>query len=304
MNDKILITTGDVNGIGPEVTIKALRALGRHDDIVLVSNRRVLEFYGGGDLACDVIEVPFEGQILPGKITAESGDFSFRALELACKLRPKAIVTAPIAKEAIQLAGHDFTGHTEILEHYLAHNGQKAEMLFAAGDFRVLLLTRHCALKDIVITQNLVVEKILRLVEFLPLRAPKLALCGLNPHAGENGLLGAEEKDIIIPAVEKLRALGVDITLPMPSDTLFIGAAEAYRSESKAPFDCYIAMYHDQGLIPMKVIAGKKAVNVTIGLDILRTSPCHGTAFDIAGRGVANPQSMIEAVSFALGGRQ
>ena len=304
MKDKILITTGDVNGIGPEVTIKALRALGRHDDVVLVSNRRVLEFYDGTDLACELLELPYDGVILPGKITAESGDFSFRAVELACKLRPKAIVTAPIAKEAIQLAGHNFSGHTEILQRYLAHDGQQAEMLFVAGGFRVLLLTRHCALKDIKITRKMIVEKIMRLVEALPKKSPRLALCGLNPHAGENGILGVEENEIIVPAVEDLHALGIDITRPQPSDTLFIGAAEAYRAGLALPYDCYVAMYHDQGLIPMKIIAGKKAVNVTIGLDVLRTSPCHGTAFDIAGQNIANPDSMIEAISFTLGGRQ
>ncbi len=301
MKDKILITTGDVNGIGPEVTIKALRALGRHDDVVLVSNRRVLEFYDGTDLACELLELPYDGAILPGKITAESGDFSFRAVELACKLRPKAIVTAPIAKEAIQLAGHNFSGHTEILQRYLAHDGQQAEMLFVAGGFRVLLLTRHCALKDIKITRKMIVEKIMRLVEALPKKSLRLALCGLNPHAGENGILGVEENEIIVPAVEDLHALGIDITRPQPSDTLFIGAAEAYRAGLALPYDCYVAMYHDQGLIPMKIIAGKKAVNVTIGLDVLRTSPCHGTAFDIAGQNIANPDSMIEAIKFAAG---
>lgn len=292
MKNKIVVTTGDVNGIGAEITEKALKTLDCKD-IVLVSNRKIL------DIDCEMVEVPFEGEILPGEITKESGEFSFQCLKRACELRPKAIVTAPVAKEAMHLAGHYFNGQTEVLEHFLAHDGQKAEMLFAAGGFRVLLLTRHCPLKEIEISQELIVDKVGRLVDALEIPSPKLALCGLNPHAGEHGVLGREENEIIIPAVEKLRSLGVDITLPQPSDTLFLGAARALKSEENLPYDCYIAMYHDQGLIPMKLLAGEKAVNVTIGLDILRTSPSHGTAFDIAGKGIANPGSMIEAIRLA-----
>lgn len=292
MKNKIVITTGDVNGIGAEITRKALETLGTQN-VVLVSNRKIL------DIDCEMVEVSFDGEIQFGQITKESGEFSFQCLKKACELKPKAIVTAPTAKEAMHLAGHYFNGQTELLEHFLAHDGQKAEMLFAAKDFRVLLLTRHCALKDIKITRELIIEKVERLTSVLNLENPCFALCGLNPHAGEHGVLGLEEEEIIIPAVEELRAKGVSITLPKPADTLFIGAAEAYRKNEKMPYDCYIAMYHDQGLIPMKVIAGSSAVNVTIGLDILRTSPSHGTAFDIAGQGVANPDSMIEAIKYA-----
>lgn len=292
MKNKIVITTGDVNGIGAEITAKALKTLGCKD-IVLVSSRKII------DIDCEMVEVPFEGEILPGKITKESGGFSFQCLKKACELRPKAIVTAPVAKEAMHLAGHYFNGQTEVLEHFLAHDTQKAEMLFAAGEFRVLLLTRHCPVKEIEISQELIIDKVERLVEALGISSPRLALCGLNPHAGEHGVLGREELDIIIPAVIKLRGRGIDITMPQPSDTLFLGAGEALRNGKKPPYNCYIAMYHDQGLIPMKLLAGEKAVNVTIGLDILRTSPSHGTAFDIAGKGIANPNSMIEAIGLA-----
>jgi len=298
LKNKIVITTGDVNGIGAEVTIKALNFL-RPENVVLITNKKILDYYGGLDFDCDIFEMPYEGEICAGCVTKESGDFSFRAVKKACDLRPKAIVTAPISKEAIQLAGHDFDGHTEILEYYLAKDRQKAEMLFVAKDFRVLLLTRHCALKNVNITKELIIEKVNRLVDCLGVKNPKIALCGLNPHAGENGVLGNEEKELIIPAVVELQKRGIDISLPLPSDTLFIGAAEAFKSDLKMPYDCYLAMYHDQGLIPMKIIAGKKAVNVTIGLDVLRTSPCHGTAFDIAGKNVANPESMIEAIKLA-----
>lgn len=295
MKNKIVVTTGDVNGIGAEITIKALKKLGCRD-IVLVSNRKVLDFYGGSDLDCELVEIPYNADILPGQITKESGEFSFLSLKKACELRPKTIVTAPVAKEAMHLAGHFYNGQTEVLEYFLAHDGQRAEMLFVAGGFRVLLLTRHCALKSVEITPELIKDKVERLVKALKIQAPKLALCGLNPHAGEHGILGTEEQNIIIPAALELQKKGIDITLPQPSDTLFLGAADAFRKGVNPPYDCYIAMYHDQGLIPMKVIAGKLAVNVTIGLDILRTSPSHGTAFDIAGKGIANPDSMIEAI--------
>ena len=300
MKNKIVITTGDVNGIGAEVTIKALNTL-RPKNVVLISNRKILDFYGGLDFGCEIIEIPYDSEILPGQVTKESGEFAFQAVKKACEVGAKAIVTAPISKEAIQLAGYNFDGHTEILEHYLAREGQKAEMLFVAGEFRVLLLTRHCALKDIKITSDLLKDKIARLVASLNIENPKLALCGLNPHAGENGILGCEEKDVIIPTVLELQKQGVYITLPLPSDTLFIGASEAFGQGHKIPYDCYVAMYHDQGLIPMKVIVGKRAVNMTIGLDVIRTSPCHGTAFDIAGKNVADPTSMIEAIRVVAG---
>ncbi len=177
-------------------------------------------------------------------------------------------------------------------------------MLFVANDFRVLLLTRHEALKEVSLNKDEVVEKIINLDKFfktkLGISSPKFALCGFNPHAGENGILGYEEIEILSPAVEILKAKGIDVTEPMPADTLFIGAAKAYLQNSKTPFDCYIANYHDQGLIPIKTVASEKTVNMTIGLDVIRTSPSHGTAFDIAGKNLASEASMIEAISQAM----
>lgn len=302
MLGKFVITTGDVNGIGAEITVKALKILGCRD-FVLVSNRKILDFYGGSDLECDIVEIPYDAEITPGRVTKESGEFSYRAVKKACELRPKAIITAPISKEALHLAGYKFDGHTELLEYFLAHeiNGkmQKSEMLFVAGDFRVFLLTRHCALKSITLSKDLIIDKIERLVGALTISSPKIALCGLNPHAGENGILGREEQEIIIPAVEELRRRGINVSMPLPSDTLFLPVAKAYKNAEKPTYDCYVAMYHDQGLIPMKVIAGENCVNVTIGLDILRTSPCHGTAFDIAGKNIANVNPMLEAIKCA-----
>ena len=200
----------------------------------------------------------------------------------------------------MHLAGHKFNGQTEVLEHFLAHDGQKAEMLFVSKDFRVLLLTRHVALKDIRITKELLFEKVERLRHYfqnkLNINKPSFALCALNPHAGENGIIGNEEQEIMIPAIESIRQRGINITNPLPADNLFIKGVQSYIKGEKMPYDCYIACYHDQGLIPIKSVASEKTVNMTIGLDIIRTSPSHGTAFDIAGKNMANPDSMIEAI--------
>lgn len=313
-NKKIAITTGDVNGIGAEITIKALNKLNLpKENVILISNKSVLDYYGKLNIDYDVIEIEFDiNEIKPGELTAQSGEFSFQCLKKACELAKNckidAIVTAPVAKEALYLAGHKYNGQTEILQQFLAHDNQKAEMLFVARDFRVLLLTRHVALKDITITKEMIVEKISNLDMFfkdkLQIEKPKFALCALNPHAGEGGILGREEMEIIIPAVEELRTKGIDVTNPLPADTLFINAAKTYlniQSIHHSPFtihhfDCYIAMYHDQGLIPIKSVASDKTVNMTIGLDVVRTSPCHGTAFDIAGKNIASEASMIEAI--------
>ncbi len=305
---KVAITTGDPNGIGAEITIKALNKLNLPSEkVVLISNKKVLDFYDKKSHSglvsesfliskkYEIIEIPYNSDVVPGKVTKEAGEFSFQSVKKACEIGAGAIVTAPVAKNALYLAGHKFNGQTEILQKYLAYGNQHAEMLFVAGNFRVLLLTRHVALKDIVLTKDLVIEKILNLKEFfvkhLRIVDPKFALCGFNPHAGEDGILGREEIDILIPAAEELRAKGVNVTNPLPADTLFVKALN---------YDCCIANYHDQGLIPIKTVAGDKTVNMTIGLDIIRTSPGHGTAFDIAGKNIADATGMIEAIKAVL----
>ena len=304
--NKIAITTGDPNGIGAEITIKSLNYLDLpQDKVVLVSNHRVLDFYGQLNNNYEIIEIPYKDEdITPGEITSKAGEFSFQSLKKVCEIKPTAIVTAPVAKNALHLAGHIYNGQTEVLQKFLAHDNQSAEMLFVAGSFRVLLLTRHCALKDITLSKETVIEKVKNLKntfqKLYGIVAPKFALCGFNPHAGENGILGNEEKDILIPAVEELRLMGIDISYPQPSDTLFVDAAKHYFNNEKDKYDCYIANYHDQGLIPIKTIAGMKTVNTTIGLDIIRTSPGHGTAFDIAGRNIADPSGMAEAIKSVL----
>lgn len=305
-SEKIAITTGDPNGIGAEITIKALKKLDLPvDKILLVSNRKVLDFYGKLDKDYEIIEIPFNSEIHAGMVTKEGGEFSFQSLKKVCEMHPKAIVTAPVAKNALHLAGHIFNGQTEILEHYLSHDGQKAEMLFVAGNFKVLLLTRHCALKEVTISKDFVANKILNLKKFFKehyqIQNPKFALCGFNPHSGEDGILGREEIEILHPVVAELRKLGVDISDPLPADTLFVKAAKDYLSKVQQPtYDGYIANYHDQGLIPIKTVAGDSTVNMTIGLDIIRTSPGHGTAFDIAGKDIADENGMISAIKEVL----
>ncbi len=300
-SDKIAILTGDPNGIGAEITIKALNLLNLPTkDILLITNDKILNKSGTLYDNYEIINIDYNSPVQFGSITAEAGDFSFRCLKKACAIKPKFIVTAPTSKEAMHLAGHRYNGQTEVLEEYLAHDGQKAEMLFVSKDFRVLLLTRHVPLKEVDINQKIIIEKVERLRYYfqnnLHINKPSFALCALNPHAGENGIIGNEENDIITPTTEYLRKRGINITNPLPADSLFTGAIQNYIKGEKAPYDCYIACYHDQGLIPIKAIAGDKTVNMTIGLDIIRTSPSHGTAFDIAGKNIASPDSMIEAI--------
>ncbi len=303
---KIAITTGDPNGIGTEITIKALKQLDiPKDKIAIISNSKILSYYGQLDKDYEIIEIPYSSQdIQPGKVTKEAGEFSYKSLMKVCEIKPRAIVTAPVAKNSLHLAGYNFNGQTEILQKFLAHDSQLAEMLFVAGGFRVLLLTRHCALKDIFLNKDLVVTKIKNLVNTFEkqfeIPSPSFALCGFNPHAGEDGILGREELDILIPAVQELQSNGINITMPLPADTLFIKASQHFINKTKDNYDCYIANYHDQGLIPIKTVAGNKTVNMTIGLDIVRTSPGHGTAFDIAGKNIANPEGMISAIKEVL----
>lgn len=310
VNKKIAITTGDINGIGAEITIKALNSLNLpKENIIIISNRELLNFYGKLKVNYEIINVDLDKKdILPGKLTAKSGEFSFQSLKKACEMARDsqilAIVTAPVAKKALHLAGHKLSGQTEVLQTFLAHDNQHAEMLFVAKDFRVLLLTRHLALKEVSLDKDEFIQKITDLDGFfkteLNIKTPKFALCALNPHAGENGILGQEEIDILQPGVDSLRSKNIDITDPLPADTLFIKGGQNYLRNKKMPYDCYIACYHDQGLIPIKTVASEKTVNMTIGLDVMRTSPCHGTAFDIAGKNIADESSMIEAINQAL----
>jgi 4-hydroxythreonine-4-phosphate dehydrogenase len=210
--------------------------------------------------------------------------------------RLDALVTAPICKEGFHEAGIPFPGHTEFLA-ALTKTRRFAMMLFG-GPLRVVLVTRHIPLSEVpqCLTRGKVLEAIRLTAEALPwlgCRRARVAVCGLNPHAGEGGLLGREELTVIGPAVESARREGLRVFGPLPADTVFHAAAHG-------SFDAVVAMYHDQGLAPLKLIAFESGVNVTLGLPIVRTSPDHGTAFDIAGKNRADPSSMIEAVRNAI----
>jgi 4-hydroxythreonine-4-phosphate dehydrogenase len=312
--NKIAITMGDPAGIGPEIILKALFNLEAElENICIIGNREVFaeaESQTLISLPQDVcfIDVPFDtSKISTGKESEYSGELSFLCLQKACEMvsqgKVKGIVTAPLSKKAINIAGHKYNGQTEILEKFLGQKDKnQAEMLFVADDFRVFLLTRHIKIQDVSnsldINSFVLSAKILdrSLKEDFHVEKPQIFVCGLNPHAGENGLLGAEEAEVIIPAVNALKNTGIEIEGPFPADTLFANVAKAYANGQNLPCDAYIACYHDQGLIPMKILAMDKAVNVTIGLPILRTSPAHGTAFDIAGKNQANYKSMLESI--------
>ena len=217
-------------------------------------------------------------------------------------LHADAIVTAPISKEAWDLAGQRaFPGHTEMLRDRF--EAERVRMFFAGQSVRVILVTVHVPLAEAcrMLTQDGVTESILMGADAcrqLGVDAPRLAVCGLNPHAGENGLLGDEDARIIAPAVERARSSGVDVSGPFPGDTVFRSAVAP--PFGAGAFDCVVAMYHDQGLVPVKLLDPKNAVNVTVGLPTIRTSPCHGTAFDIAGLNRAGPESMSSAIDLAL----
>ena len=309
---KTVITIGDPNSISPEITIKALNFLDLpRENVILVANESLLDFYKNEfDLSLEkeyrIVEIPYKKEdIKIGIESEESGEFSFKALVKACDLIRKkeanALITAPVSKNALYMAGHKYSGQTEIIEQYLSHNNQKAEMLFYSPKFSLLLITRHIALKDVpfVINKDMIIDKVIRLKNSLEtqlgIKNPKLAICALNPHASENGLFGLEEEKEIIPAVLYLKSIGINVEGPFPSDALFTDCINETCS-----YDCYIAMYHDQGLIPVKMLGRSNCINTTIGLDILRTSPSHGTAFDIAGKNIANPDSMIHAIKLAF----
>jgi 4-hydroxythreonine-4-phosphate dehydrogenase len=316
---KIAITTGDPAGIGPEIIIKALNILSDTSDILLIGNKQIFNKISADiniklPKNIEIIDIPADlSKIIVGQNSIESGKVSFLALEKACKLANtnmiKAIVTAPLSKTAINMAGYSFSGQTEILQKYLAEDkkiNKKAEMLFVAGDFRVLLLTRHIPLSAVpeFLTQENIIESIIALNNSLKkdfkIAKPKLAICGLNPHAGEDGLIGNEEKELLLPAIDILKQkYDINIDGFFPADTMWLKASKPYINNKKQPYDAYIACYHDQGLIPIKLLALNSTVNTTINLPIIRTSPSHGTAFDIAGKNMADYNSMLHAIKLA-----
>jgi 4-hydroxythreonine-4-phosphate dehydrogenase len=325
------ITMGDPLGIGPEVLVKALRdpavrrlarfvVYGRNETIVAAADRTEapLDWFRvdaaseraqeGSVLAPLVLDYTAEGLLdgtRPGP-TRFGGILSKAFVEDAITdaLRPEgdprrldAIVTGPISKESWALAGFKWPGHTELLA--FRTKAKRHAMMFSSPRLRVALATAHLPLMDVrnVLTIGRVHDPIDLGHQFcrqLGIAKPRIAVCGLNPHAGENGMFGDEEQRIIGPAIDAARRTGIDAHGPFPADTVFIAAAAG-------EWDLVVAMYHDQGLIPVKLLGWDKAVNVTVGLPIVRTSPDHGTAFDIAGQGKASEGSMKAAIELAVG---
>jgi 4-hydroxythreonine-4-phosphate dehydrogenase len=279
---RVAITAGDPAGIGPEIAARAAR-----DGRVLDACEPVV-YAPPDDVAFDV-----------GVVSAAAGraayDVIVRAVADAQQGAVAAIATAPVNKEAFRLAGLPWNGHTDLLAHLTGTDD--VAMMFYSDVLRVVLATIHIPLAEVprALTARSLETTIALTARELPrfgLPAPRIAVAGLNPHAGEHGLFGHEEATAIAPAIAASRARGIDVSGPFPGDTVFL---RARRGE----FDVVIACYHDQGLIPIKLVAFGQAVNVTLGLPIVRTSVDHGTAFDIAGKGVADPESMIAAVLLA-----
>lgn len=279
---RVAITVGDPAGIGPEIAARAAA-----DPVVRT--------------ACEpIVYGPPSGQTFePGVLSAAAGraayDVIVRVAGDAQRGVVDAIATAPINKEAFRLAGLSWPGHTELLA--ALTGAPEVAMMFHSDALRVVLATSHVALSEVprALTRERLDAVIALTARELPrfgVARPRIAVAGLNPHAGEHGLFGDEESLVIQPAVDGCRARGIDVHGPVPGDTVFLRA-------SRGEFDVVVACYHDQGLIPVKLLAFGQAVNVTLGLPIIRTSVDHGTAFDIAGKGIADPGSLVAAVRLA-----
>ena len=327
---RIALTIGDPAGIGIEIMLKALvdpTLLELDAEFTVFGDRRYLgETY---DLLRDhcklidpdrleIIDICTNNEILMGVGNRASGAASFAYLEAAIAETLAgnfdAIVTAPIAKSAWKQAGHNYAGQTELL----AERSQVKDfgMLFVGKSphtdwvLRTLLATVHIPLSEVTkqLTPELIEQKLelLRrsLLQDFAIANPRIAISGINPHSGEQGQLGSEECDWLQPLIDRYRLLhpNVQITNPIPPDTMWVNPAKAWRDRDRVSlgYDAYLAMYHDQGLIPVKLLAFDRAVNTTIGLPFVRTSPDHGTAFDIAGKGIADPASTIEAIALAI----
>ncbi|MGC9347559.1 MAG: 4-hydroxythreonine-4-phosphate dehydrogenase PdxA [Anaerolineae bacterium] len=320
----LAITLGDPSGIGPEIVLKALadETVYRRSRPLVIGDRRILARASAFDrvpqLALNPVSSPAEGRYQPGHVTlldlenaapeacpvgevsAASGRAAVEYVQRACDLclegMARAMVTAPLNKDAMNQAGFAYAGHTELLTERTG--AEKVTMLLTSPTLRVVHVSTHVALEEAVrrVTQARV-ESVIDLAfqgcRALGIEAPRIAVAGLNPHAGEHGLFGEEEAREIMPAVASARMRGLDVSDPQPPDTVFLRASEG-------AYDIVVAMYHDQGHIPMKLLAFDKGVNVSLGLPIIRTSVDHGTAFDIAGTGKARETSLLAAIDVAL----
>ena len=331
----IAITIGDAAGIGPEIIVKAFcKSPEQFHNCIVVGDKAVMQrawqvvaaktrplsrpmpmnMPMQEGLSIQQVGIPLATELLPafGQISAVAGQLAADSItwatQAALRGEVSAIVTAPLHKEALALAGVKFPGHTEMLQALAAQHLHKTtdqlpvRMMLANRELKTVLITIHQPLRQAIdaITVDNILET-LRITHRAELastgRAPHLAVAGLNPHAGEGGLLGREEMDIIQPAIQIAKAEGMTVSGPWSPDTVFMRA----RAEKGRPgaFDVVVAMYHDQGLIPVKYLGVEQGVNITLGLPFVRTSPDHGTAFDLAGKGVADPSSLLEAMAVA-----
>lgn len=320
----LAITMGDPAGIGPEIVLKALA----HADVyecarpLVIGDRRTLErggsWVGAEGVEFDEVARPSDGRYEPGvvtllnrndspqngypvgQVTGDAGkaavDYVFAACDLAMSGDADAVVTAPLNKAAMHAAGYEYAGHTELLTERTG--AEHVSMLLVSPSLRVIHVSTHVALTEAI--RRVKHDRVLEVIETaqqvcqdLGIDAPRIAVAGLNPHASEGGLFGDEERQEIMPAIEAARSNGLDVSDPQPPDTVFVRAA-------KGEWDIVVAMYHDQGHIPMKLLAFDSGVNVSIGLPIIRTSVDHGTAFDIAGTGKASEESMLAAIDTAV----
>ncbi|MHC5306145.1 4-hydroxythreonine-4-phosphate dehydrogenase PdxA [Bartonella sp. LJL80] len=316
---KIVITMGDPSGIGPEVIMKALanpEVYKMCQPVVIGDAERLrkageivhstLRVNGVDDIdmitpeagVVDCVDLKLVPADHPfGAVSELSGEAAYQYIKKAAEIvsagKAQAICTAPISKEALHAAGHKFPGHTELLAHLT--NTPEVSMMLVSPKLRVIHVTTHIGLIDAVakIEPGLVERVITRGHDVLVKRGmenPKIAVCAINPHAGENGLFGYGEEDAkIVPAVKACQAKGWNVVGPLPGDTLFYLAG-------RGDYDMVVAMYHDQGHIPVKVLGLEDGVNITVGLPVIRTSVDHGTAFDIAGKGIADERSLVEAL--------
>ena len=321
----LAITEGDPAGIGPEVVLKALA---RHPDLydrcrpLVVGDRRILAraapWVGAAALDLSPLSHPRDGVYRPGTVDlldladadpaacpigqerAAAGRAAVEAVFAACDLAlagaADAVVTAPLNKAAMHLAGFAYAGHTELLAERTG--AARVSMLLVGPTLKVVHVSTHVSLAEAIrrVTTERVIETIRLAAEAcaaLGVPHPRIAVAGLNPHAGEGGLFGDEEARAIAPAIAAARAEGLDVSDPQPPDTVFLRA-------TKGAYDIVVAMYHDQGHVPMKLLAFDSGVNVSVGLPIVRTSVDHGTAFDIAGTGTANEESMVAAIDVAI----
>ncbi len=321
----IAITMGDAAGVGPEIIVKSLAhgevyrqcrplVIGdaerlRMADRICRTKLTILNLAADGidkaayqPGAVDCVDLKLLPPDLPwGRLSAPAGEAAYRYLTVAAQLaiegKVAAICTAPLNKEALHAAGHRFPGHTELLAHLTGT--PEVSMMLTTPKLRVLHVTTHIGLIDAIakIEPGLVERTIARghdALEKSGIATPRIGVCGINPHAGENGLFGhGEEEQKIVPAIDACRRRGWNVEGPLPADTLF------YRAQ-RGDFDLVIAMYHDQGHGPVKVLGLESGVNITIGLPVVRTSVDHGTAFDIAGTGQADERSMMEAIRVAV----